>query len=738
VGGEHDDPDTADTFTDPDGDTVNGTFQVYDAATNTPITTPAGEGLIVSDFVASGTPASVTVPAGQLQDGKTYKFRTNAYDGTHYNLSWSPWTQFLVDTTAPGEPSPVTSAHYPEGDYSGGAGQAGTWTATTVNDANRLQYRVDGEDPDSDAGATGSGTWQTVNTTSTTSGTTGSFAVTPTTDGAHHIETRAIDRADNVGITNEYGFLAGTAPATRAHKVDITLNKPDPAAVDPADWNNPYPAFGWDGWNTVTSSGTVQQDAPALLSPKQRTTKAGDATITITPLKKRTARAAEAIKKQKAREQKAHTGGMTKTQTVTPMGAAAYTGPILDSSWCDTTLTAQKSFIRRSEACLLFSWHVVGNNGTKDYYQDFELMWQFKLDPEGNTIRHWLQMTPLPSAITDQWPSSPKALSFNILASCVNGGCADSDTAFDWETGRVPTWTSGADSHIAQGNAETTWDGSVANASGSKDKDLSREIPQLIQTLFTTDTPNMVVTDNHASSPAAIAARCDKVYGSGGCVIKSYSPGYSMNSKKYPSAAAHAWLIQNKLTPEFFGQTPVTPLHYMPSKTRNTAGATKTGRSETANRYRVCRGATANRMVYHPRTALHPALASSNSDIRSCDEYTFNSTYESAGMPTSEGGLNPKPVSDALQGRECVQTYETEPTAGTYKLYDDERFAGPTWDETCGRSSMSRNVNSGSMSHWGTFASTFRVLDKDTYWVDIDGFQDCDAAADVIRCAQRP
>ncbi len=59
-------PTLRDTFTDPDGDKVNGTFQIYDAATNTPITTPLGEGLVVSDFVASGKPASVTVPAGQL------------------------------------------------------------------------------------------------------------------------------------------------------------------------------------------------------------------------------------------------------------------------------------------------------------------------------------------------------------------------------------------------------------------------------------------------------------------------------------------------------------------------------------------------------------------------------------------------------------------------------------------------------------------------------------------------
>lgn len=74
----------------------------------------------------------------------------------------------------------------------------------------------------------------------------------------------------------------------------------------------------------------------------------------------------------------------------------------------------------------------------------------------------------------------------------------------------------------------------------------------------------------------------------------------------------------------------------------------------------------------------------------------------------------------------------------TYKLYDDERFAAPTWNEKCGRSSMSRNVNSGAMARFGAFASTFRILDKDTYWVDIDGFQDCDATGDMITCAQRP
>ncbi|MFJ9213881.1 NucA/NucB deoxyribonuclease domain-containing protein [Streptomyces sp. NPDC102264] len=45
------------------------------------------------------------VPAGQLVDGKTYKFRTNAYDGTHYNLNFSPWREFVVETAAAGQPT---------------------------------------------------------------------------------------------------------------------------------------------------------------------------------------------------------------------------------------------------------------------------------------------------------------------------------------------------------------------------------------------------------------------------------------------------------------------------------------------------------------------------------------------------------------------------------------------------------------------------------------------------------
>ncbi|MFJ2781667.1 DNRLRE domain-containing protein [Kitasatospora sp. NPDC087315] len=80
-----------DTFVDPDGDKVTGTFQLVDAISGAQV-----GNVNVSGYVASGTPASVTVPAGLLQYGHTYRFRTSPYDGLHYNLGWSAWATFSV------------------------------------------------------------------------------------------------------------------------------------------------------------------------------------------------------------------------------------------------------------------------------------------------------------------------------------------------------------------------------------------------------------------------------------------------------------------------------------------------------------------------------------------------------------------------------------------------------------------------------------------------------------------
>ncbi|OIJ85833.1 DNRLRE domain-containing protein [Streptomyces sp. MUSC 93] len=216
-------PTLRDTFTDPDGDKVNGTFQIYDAATNIPITTQAGDGLIVSDFVASGKPASVTVPAGQLKDGKTYKFRTNAYDGTHYNLNWSPWTQFVVLTTPPGAPAKIASTDYPEGAWTPNKGTGNFDITPGAGDVRGIESRTNG------------GAWTVEKPAVAGKPTT--VTGMPDERGMNRIEGRAVDRADNKGLVKVYDYGTGQGPISG----DTAI--PDGGAdQDPIPEEEPYEA----------------------------------------------------------------------------------------------------------------------------------------------------------------------------------------------------------------------------------------------------------------------------------------------------------------------------------------------------------------------------------------------------------------------------------------------------------------------------------------------------------------
>lgn len=42
------------------------------------------------------------------------------------------------------------------------------------------------------------------------------------------------------------------------------------------------------------------------------------------------------------------------------------------------------------------------------------------------------------------------------------------------------------------------------------------------------------------------------------------------------------------------------------------------------------------------------------------------------------------------------------------------------------------------MDRFSGFASCFRLLDSDSYWVDIPGFDDCSAAGPKIDCTMKP
>jgi hypothetical protein len=202
-------PTLRDTFVDPNGDKVTGTFQVYNSAGTTQIGSD-----IVSTAVASGSAASVKVPSGLLANGTTYTFRTIAGDGTLTGSTWSAWKSFTVDTTAPFAPASVTSTDYPSSSWVKGAGQAGSFTVTPPagTDHNWIEWSLDGA------------TWTKIATGGASTAKT--FSVTSATNGTHVLAVRSVDKADNRSEEVEYTFHAGAG--------GIISPDPDPGTRTPA------------------------------------------------------------------------------------------------------------------------------------------------------------------------------------------------------------------------------------------------------------------------------------------------------------------------------------------------------------------------------------------------------------------------------------------------------------------------------------------------------------------------
>jgi hypothetical protein len=75
---------------------------------------------------------------------------------------------------------------------------------------------------------------------------------------------------------------------------------------------------------------------------------------------------------------------------------------------------------------------------------------------------------------------------------------------------------------------------------------------------------------------------------------------------------------------------------------------------------------------------------------------------------------------------------------GTWKFFDDLRYPAPSWEEMGGRSGMSGNTNKQSTSNFPSFATQFRLLDKDRYWVDAPGFRHCAFNNPKVTCVFTP
>ncbi|MFY4717428.1 DNRLRE domain-containing protein [Streptomyces sp. LaBMicrA B280] len=267
-------PTLRDTFVDADGDQVDGTFEVRDAATDTQV-----GNYLVSKYVPSGQVASVTVPSGLLTDGKSYKFRTNPYDGTHYNTGWSAWKTFTVDTKAPSAPAKITSTDYPSDKWVKGSGQAGTFTVTPpASDHNWLEWSLDGV------------TWTKVSTGGSSAGK--NISVTPPRNGTQTLQVRAVDKADNKSEPVEYTFHAGPGGFIEPSEGERTARRL-PLVAEAAASTYDKVSFSWrrseaDDWvkipaGDVTSGGQTVSAWPVPLTNGKNTKLTWNATDTVDP-----------------------------------------------------------------------------------------------------------------------------------------------------------------------------------------------------------------------------------------------------------------------------------------------------------------------------------------------------------------------------------------------------------------------------------------------------------------------
>ncbi|MFG2040558.1 RHS repeat-associated core domain-containing protein [Dactylosporangium sp. NPDC048998] len=168
---------------------------------------------------ASGSWTTAVVPSGAFAEGGTYSWRVRGNDGI-VDGPWSSFCEFTVDTVAPSVPPSVSSSNYPEGQWAGGAGTAGSFTfgASGVSDVATYEYGLDVNPPN-----------QTVNASSLGGG--ASVSVPVSNDGPHTLNVRSVDRAGNTSATRSYAFNAGSAGVTAPKTGDITAAKTAITAV---------------------------------------------------------------------------------------------------------------------------------------------------------------------------------------------------------------------------------------------------------------------------------------------------------------------------------------------------------------------------------------------------------------------------------------------------------------------------------------------------------------------------
>ncbi|MDQ7903531.1 carboxypeptidase regulatory-like domain-containing protein [Phytohabitans sp. ZYX-F-186] len=166
----------------------------------------------VSKAAGNNTSVAATVPAGRLADGGTYVWQARTADA-HSSGAWSATCEFTVDVTAPGAPSDVTSADYPEDSPTtparGGVGLAGEFefSPPSAGASEVVGYAWSLDDSVQPSAAT---------QVTATAAHTATVTFTPVRDGVHTMYVWARDRAGwytPSAVPYTFKVKAGAGPA---------------------------------------------------------------------------------------------------------------------------------------------------------------------------------------------------------------------------------------------------------------------------------------------------------------------------------------------------------------------------------------------------------------------------------------------------------------------------------------------------------------------------------------------
>ncbi|MBB2923534.1 LamG domain-containing protein [Cellulomonas cellasea] len=190
-------------LSDPDGDSVRPSWELYDQRTGSPL-------WFSPELAAqrSGVEHSVRLPAGLLAHGRVYHWRVQAIDpmnarGNHVSC------EFTVDLERPAlpgvAPDPTGPVAYVEDGVAGGVGMAGAFTLTNGGSADVVGYQH----------AFGSSALGPV-----TAGATVTVRTTPTTAGPQTLRVASVDAAGNVSDVRLYRFTVDFADGVARWRLD--------------------------------------------------------------------------------------------------------------------------------------------------------------------------------------------------------------------------------------------------------------------------------------------------------------------------------------------------------------------------------------------------------------------------------------------------------------------------------------------------------------------------------------